>query len=377
MALRTIKNIDYVLFFSLIPLLFAGLTAMKSLGEGGDYFFNHQLVWIAISFAAFFLMNSADWRFLRKGNLLLIFYFLGVISLFLLLLLGKTTRGAAGWFDFRVFSLAPAEPMKILVILILAKYFARRHIAIAQIRHILISAVFAVLPAGLVFLQPDFGSAFIFIFIWVGMVMVSGISKKHLVMAAAAGLIAGLIGWNFLLAPYQKARISSFFYPQDLKGAGYNADQSMVAVGSGRFLGKGIGGGTQSRLEFLPEHETDFIFAAFAEEWGFVGVLFLFIFFAISLWRILKIAFMGQTNFERLYSMGLATLVFAHFFINVGMNIGLLPVTGITLPFMSYGGSAMVTLFGALGILESMRRYSLEMPGNIHENILDERQFQI
>ncbi|MEK7133437.1 MAG: FtsW/RodA/SpoVE family cell cycle protein, partial [Patescibacteria group bacterium] len=180
MALRTIKNIDYVLFFSLIPLLFAGLTAMKSLGEGGDYFFNRQLVWIAISFAAFFLMNSADWRFLRKGNLLLIFYFLGVISLFLLLLLGKTTRGAAGWFDFRVFSLAPAEPMKILVILILAKYFARRHIAIAQIRYILISAFFAGLPAGLVFLQPDFGSAFIFIFIWFGMVMVSGISKKHL-----------------------------------------------------------------------------------------------------------------------------------------------------------------------------------------------------
>jgi len=162
-----------------------------------------------------------------------------------------------------------------------------------------------------------------------------------------------------------------------LKGAGYNADQSKIAVGSGRLLGKGIGEGTQSRLEFLPEHETDFIFAAFAEEWGFIGVLFLFIFFTIVLWRILKIAFLGQTNFERLFSLGLATLIFAHFFINVGMNIGLLPVTGITLPFMSYGGSAMAALFGALGILESMRRYSLEMPGNSDENILDERKFQI
>ena len=377
MALRTIKNIDYVLFFSLIPLLSAGLITMKSLGEGGDYFFNRQLVWIIVSFAVFFLMSLADWRFLRKGNLLLIFYFFGLIFLFLLLLSGKTTRGTASWFDFYAFSLAPAEPMKIMVILILAKYFARRHVAIAQIRHILISAVFAALPAVLIFLQPDFGSAFIFIFIWVGMVMVSGISKKHLAMVAAAGLIAGLIGWNFLLAPYQQARISSFLYSQDLKGAGYNADQSKIAVGSGRLLGKGIGEGTQSRLEFLPEHETDFIFAAFAEEWGFIGVLFLFIFFTIVLWRILKIAFLGQTNFERLFSLGLATLIFAHFFINVGMNIGLLPVTGITLPFMSYGGSAMAALFGALGILESMRRYSLEMPGNSDENILDERKFQI
>ncbi|MBI2627817.1 MAG: rod shape-determining protein RodA [Candidatus Niyogibacteria bacterium] len=377
MLSKIIKNTDYVLFFSLIPILFAGLMTMKSLGEGSDYFFNRQLIWIGVSFAAFFLMSLADWRFLRKGNLLLFFYFLGVIFLFSLLLLGKTKRGTASWFDFRAFSLAPAEPMKILVILILAKYFARRHIAIAQIRHILISAFFAFLPAVLVFLQPDFGSAFIFIFIWFGMVMVSGISRKHLTMVAAAGLIAVLIGWNFLLAPYQQARISSFLYPQDLKGAGYNADQSVVAVGSGRFLGKGIGGGTQSRLKFLPEHETDFIFAAFAEEWGFIGVLFLFIFFTIALWRILKIAFLGQTNFERLFSMGLATLIFAHFFINVGMNIGLLPVTGITLPFMSYGGSAMAALFGALGILESMRRYSLEMPGNNHKNILDEREFQI
>jgi len=189
MALRTIKNIDYVLFFSLIPLLSAGLITMKSLGEGGDYFFNRQLVWIIVSFAVFFLMSLADWRFLRKGNLLLIFYFFGLIFLFLLLLSGKTTRGTAGWFDFYAFSLAPAEPMKIMVILILAKYFARRHVAIAQIRHILISAVFAALPAVLIFLQPDFGSAFIFIFIWVGMVMVSGISKKHLAMVAAAGLI--------------------------------------------------------------------------------------------------------------------------------------------------------------------------------------------
>jgi rod shape determining protein RodA len=132
----------------------------------------------------------------------------------------------------------------------------------------------------------------------------------------------------------------------------------MIAVGSGKIFGKGIGFGTQSRLEFLPEHQTDFIFAAFAEEWGFLGVLFVFLFFGIIIWRIFKISFLGQSNFESLFGMGMIIFLLAHFFIHVGMNIGLLPITGLGLPFMSYGGSNLVTVFAGLGILMGMRRYS-------------------
>lgn len=145
---------------------------------------------------------------------------------------------------------------------------------------------------------------------------------------------------------------------RDIKGSGYNAFQSQIAVGSGQFLGKGVGFGTQSRLKFLPEYETDFIFAAFAEEWGFVGVIILLICFSIILWRILAISYLGATNFEVLFGMGLVIFFVTHIIVNLGMNIGLLPVTGITVPFMSYGGSHLLTEFIGLGILMSTKKYA-------------------
>jgi rod shape determining protein RodA len=151
----------------------------------------------------------------------------------------------------------------------------------------------------------------------------------------------------------------TFIHPMaDIRGAGYNAFQSTVAIGSGEIFGKGVGYGTQSRLNFLPEYQTDFIFAAFSEEWGFIGVLLLFFFFFILIWRILVNAMLGETNFEILFGMGVAICFIAHFIINVGMNIGLLPVTGTTIPLMSYGGSHLITEFAALGILTGMKRYS-------------------
>ncbi|MBU1160004.1 FtsW/RodA/SpoVE family cell cycle protein, partial [Patescibacteria group bacterium] len=195
--------------------------------------------------------------------------------------------------------------------------------------------------------------------IWMGMILISGISKKHLLLVFLLILLIFSVSWLFIFKPYQKERILNFLDPlRDIKGAGYNANQSMIAVGSGQLLGKGIGFGTQSRLEFLPEHQTDFIFAAFAEEWGMVGVIFIFIFFGIVIWRILKNAFLGQGNFECLFGIGLAIFLMAHFAIHVGMNIGLMPITGIGMPFMSYGGSNLLTVFIGLGILMGMRKYS-------------------
>lgn len=373
MILRAVKSIDPILLLSIIPLLLAGLTTMKVLGGGSDYFFNRQIIWIGISFLVFFVMREIDWRFLKNGALLLILYGAGIGLLLLLFLVGSRFQGATSWIDLNLFSIGPAEPMKLIIILLLSKYFARRHIAIANFKHIFVSAIFVAIPAGLILIQPDFGSALIFIFIWFGMVAVSGINRKHLALVLIACVLLFGIGWNFILQDYQKSRIETFINPfLDPMGAGYNAVQAMVAVGSGELFGKGIGYGTQSRLQFLPEYETDFIFAAFAEEWGFVGVIFLFIFFNLLLWRILKVSFIGHSNFERLFSMGFATLIFAHIFVHVGMNIGILPITGITLPFLSYGGSALITLFAGLGILDSMRRYSQDMPRSDYKNLLAE-----
>ena len=364
LSFRRIFNIDWLLFLSIIPLLGAGLITMKGLspaegigGENGDYYFNRQLIWIFLALVVFFIFSLVDWRFLKSGGLLLSLLILSLISLVFLLILGIKTRGAASWFRFGAFSVSPADPIKLFLILVLAKYFSRRHIEIADIKHILISASYAVIPAALIFFQPDFGSAIIILAIWLGMVLVSGISKKHLFLFFLTTVFIFSAGWFFVLEPYQKERVLTFLDPlRDPQGAGYNALQSMIAVGSGQILGKGIGYGTQSRLEFLPEHQTDFIFAAFAEEWGFAGVTLLFVLYGIIFWRLLNIAFKGSGNFEILFGVGLTVLFLIHTIIHIGMNIGLLPVTGNTLPFMSYGGSHLLTEFFGLGMLMGMKR---------------------
>ena len=241
----------------------------------------------------------------------------------------------------------------------LAKYFSRRHVEIDNFKHIFISGLYALIPFLLVFLQPDFGGAMIIFFIWLGMTLVSGISKRHLVMVVGVGVVVFILLWGFVFAPYQKARIVNFIQPlSNIHGSGYNVYQSTIAVGSGQIFGKGVGFGTQSRLKFLPEYQTDFIFAAFSEEWGFVGALILFLLLGLIVWRILHIALLGATNFEILFGIGLAIYFMSHFIINIGMNIGIMPVTGITLPFMSYGGSHILTEFIGLGILMGMNRYS-------------------
>jgi rod shape determining protein RodA len=251
--------------------------------------------------------------------------------------------------------------MKLGLIIVLAKYFSRRHIEIANIRHIIVSGVYTIIPFVLVLLQPDFGSAMVLISIWFGLVLVSGISKVHLFSVLGIGLIIFLLGWQFIFKPYQKARIMNFVYPlADIRGSGYNAYQSTIAVGSGGLYGKGVGYGTQSRLNFLPEYRTDFIFAAFAEEWGFIGAVILLSFFGIILYKLALYALVADSTFEALFSYGVLIWIFVHMVINIGMNIGIMPVTGIPLPFMSYGGSHLLAECLALGMCAGMRRYARE-----------------
>src|SRR3989338_1317517 len=347
-------GIDWILFLATMPLIAAGLISMRSFGGESDYYFTRQLFWIGISFFVFFAFSLVDWRFLRKSELLAGFFVLMSFFLAALLVLGHTVKGAASWFDLGFFSIEPVDPLKIVVILILAKYFSRRHIEIANIRHIILPSLYVFIPAFLVFLQPDFGSFIIIFLIWLGMMLMSGINKKHLLVIFLIVIVTLASAWFFVFKPYQKARILTFVDPaRDTRGACYNALQSMIAVGSGRFFGKGIGFGSQSRLEFLTEHQTDFVFAAFAEEWGFVRALFIFLFYGIIVWRVAKIGSRAGGNFERLYSVGLNTLLVTQFFIHTGMNVGILPITGLSMPFMSYGGSFLITIFAALGILTS------------------------
>jgi rod shape determining protein RodA len=351
-------GVDWLLVLFIIPVLGAGLVTMKSF-TGESTLFNHQLIWIVVSFVFLFCFSFIDFRFLKRTDILVTLFFIFSGLLLALFVFGHTAKGAQSWFSVGIFSFQPSDMMKLVVVLILAKYFSRRHIEIGNFKHVLISGLYAFTPFILVFLQPDFGSAIIIFCIWFGMTLVSGISKKHLLIVLGAMIVAFIFLWSFVFQPYQKDRIINFIQPlSNIHGSGYNVYQSTIAVGSGQIFGKGVGFGTQSRLNFLPEYETDFIFAAFSEEWGFVGVIILFILLGLIIWRILHIALLGTTNFEILYGLGLAVYFMTHFIINIGMNLGIMPVTGITLPFMSYGGSHLLTEFIGLGILMGMNKYS-------------------
>jgi rod shape determining protein RodA len=362
------SDIDWIMIGAIIPILFFGLITMNSFGRQ-DVFFGRQIIWISVSFVVFMLFSLIDFKFLRRTSVVMTLYGVSFISLLILFSIGSVFSGAQSWLDFGFLSFQPADFAKLALVITLAKYFSRRHVEIRNYRHLIVSGVYAFIIFVLIMLQPDFGSALIIFFIWLGMVWVSGLSKKHLALVFLTGLTAFLALWFFVLADYQKARIMTFVNPlEDVQGAGYNAYQSMITVGSGQFLGKGVGLGTQSRLNFLPEYQTDFIFAAFAEEWGFLGVLILFVCFGVLFFRIISIAIKGATNFETLFALGIAIMFMSHFFIHVGMNIGLMPITGLTLPFMSYGGTNMLVSFASLGILMSMKKYSRATHRDISKN---------
>jgi rod shape determining protein RodA len=350
-------KIDWIMFFSVIAMAILGLLTM-SFFESGDAFFGKQIIWLAISIIIFFGLSFIDYRFLNKTNIVFGIFIFSLVLLFALFVLGHTAKGAMSWFNFGGMSFQPSDPAKLALIILLAKYFSRRHVEIANFKHIIVSSFYAMSLFILVFFQPDFGSALIIFLIWFGMILVSGISKKHLLIIFVIGATVFSLLWVYGLKDYQKKRVVNFIHPlSDISGSGYNAYQSTIAIGSGQIFGKGIGYGTQSKLKFLPEYKSDFIFSAFAEEWGLVGVGILFIVFAIFIWRIIANAYLGATNFEILFGLGLAILFMSHFLVNAGMALGLMPVTGIPFPFMSYGGTNLLTSFVGLGILMGMRRY--------------------
>ena len=355
---RVFANVDWFLFAAALSISLLGLATMRSFGAE-NFFFERQIIWICVAVGAFFIASLGDYSFLRRTPIVVACYMFVVSLLALIFAFGSVVLGAQTRFDLGFFAVQPADPAKLILVMVLAKYFGRRHIEIRHIRHVLVSGAYTFVLFALILLQPDFGSAIVIGGIWFGMVMMSGISWKHVLVLLLAAALAAAVLWHYGLKPYQKARIINFIHPlADIRGSGYNAYQSTVAVGSGQVAGKGIGYGTQSKLQFLPEFQTDFIFAAYAEEWGFFGVLILFGLFGVIIVRIIFTSAHGANNFDTLFAAGIAAYFMSQFTVHVGMDMGLLPITGTTLPFMSYGGSHLLTEYLALGILMGMRRHA-------------------
>lgn len=352
-----IFRFDWLLSGSVLLLIAIGLTTLFSLsGVGGTQFFERQLIWVTVGIVLFIVSSLIDFHIFRTQTAAVVsFYILTVLLLTGVLAVSPRVRGIRAWLQFGGVALQPVELAKLSLAVLLAKFFSKRHIEIYRVWHLTVSGLYVLLPVLLVILQPDPGSAVVLIAMWLAIILFSGMRLRHFFSLMGIGILAACIAWFFILLPYQQGRITSFFDPhRDAQGAGYQMIQSMIAVGSGRVWGKGLGYGSQSHLHFLPEPHADFIFAAYAEEWGFVGSILLLGLIGIVLWRIVRIGSRARDNFSRLYTIGFAALIFIQAFIHVGMNMGALPITGITLPFVSYGGSSLVTLMIGLGIVQNI-----------------------
>ncbi|MFA5392071.1 MAG: rod shape-determining protein RodA [Candidatus Paceibacterota bacterium] len=356
------KKSDRSLYFSIFLLISLGLLILGSLSKNDSprfFSLGKQLFFIGLGFLIFFFLSSLDWRFFStSSSFLMTLYFLSLTSLFLVLIFGKTVRGATGWFNLGVFNFQPIEFIKIILLLILAKYLSSRHKEIWQFKYLSTSGLYALLPIGLVIAQPDLGGAIVLISIWFVLVLASGIRwEQILLLLVIFALIVGL-AWFFLLKPYQRDRILTFVNPQkDILGIGYNRNQALIAIGSGQILGKGLGWGTQTQLRFLPLAKTDFIFAALAEELGFLGISILLSAYLLLFSRISHWVNTFDNNFCKLFTFGFTIKLLIECFINLGMNTGLLPIIGLALPFISYGGSHLLADFVGLGIINSMIRH--------------------
>lgn len=344
---------SYVLVVLIILLAVLSVISLRGIA---DYLALNQLFFFALGLVIFFITSAVHFSNWLSGRWL---WYLGIISLLLLtLLMGQVTKGAVSWLEFGSYRLQPSELLKPLLLLFLAGEFTIG--SLKNTRRILRYAVLGGLPLILVLLQPDFGTAFT-LMVGVGISLILAAPPKRLLLGSAIlGVVLAVIAWLWLLQPYQKDRLLTFVQPQqDMQGRGYNAQQAMIAVGSGGLSGQGWGQGKQSHLRFLPERQTDFLYATYAEERGFSGSAWLVLLYA-GLFTALGLIAKEITNPQhRLFIISSASLLLVQTFINIGMNIGLTPVTGIPLPLFSLGGSSILATCLTLGLIESIRRSQL------------------
>lgn len=351
------KNLDWIMLSAVFLLIAFGLLEIYSvaLSRGGENLenFYKQLLFVFIGLSALFVLANFDYHNLRSfGN----YVYLGAFLLLLgVLFFGVKIRGTTGWYDLGFFNLQPVEFAKLALIVYLAKYFSVHSLKTDSWRHLFRSGLAAAILVFLVVMQPDFGSALLLLGIWGIMLLLSGIKKTVVLILLLILVLLFSGGWFFFFEDYQKDRIMTFFQPElSDPDEGYNIAQAIIAVGAGGLTGQGVGFGSQSQLKFLPEAQNDFIFAVIAEELGFLGVCLVLSLFGVLLYRLTRAARLVKNDFGIYFLLGAAGLIFLEMFINIGMNIGLLPVVGISLPFVSYGGSALISTLLIIGICQNI-----------------------
>jgi len=354
---NSFREIDLPLFATTVAICVISILNIYGIG-GNSVFFKRHVILIGFGLLTMILVSFFNYRYLKNySSPVLLFYAIGIILL-LVTLISPPIRGAHAWIIIGSFTFEPSELVKLAVIIVTAKYFSQRHIHINQFRHIFVSGLYLLIPLGIILLQPDLGSAATLLVIWGGMILVSGINKRHLFSLLSIGVVVAYLSWIFILKPYQKERLISFINPyKDPTGIGYNVIQSKIAIGSGHWFGNGLGKGSQSRLGFLPEPYNDFVFASFTEQFGLVGVFVCLGLLITMLLRILRIGERSTNNFGKLFAVGMTLFILTHVIVSASVNIGLMPITGIPFPFLSYGGSHLFSLMIGLGLLHSIVRY--------------------
>lgn len=359
-----LSRVDWNLALVIFALNLIGLINLYSATHGiqageTSHLFWQQIVWLTLGWSVFFVVTLLDYRLLSRGVYLL--YGLNLAALLAVTLIGTKSLGAQRWLDLGFMRYQPSETMKLMMVLLIAKLFSERDsLDRMDFKALALPVSLLILPVGLTVKQPDLGTALMLIAIVGSMILFVGIRRSILVTGIVAVLIAAPLMWNFGLKEYQKNRVLTFMSPgRDPRGTGYNSIQSKIAVGSGKVLGKGFRKGTQSQLEFLPERHTDFIFSVLSEEHGFIGSVTTLGLFIILYLMSLRVAVFARDKMGALIVVGVVSYLFWHMFVNMGMVIGILPIVGVPLPLLSYGGSSLLTTMLGLGLVSSVayRRY--------------------
>jgi rod shape determining protein RodA len=353
-----LKRFSFYMILSVLMLnaisLINLLSATTNIAKHLKGIFYTQLVWIAIGWGLYWLLTFVSYRFFVRFAY--VFYILNIIALIAVMFIGKTSYGAQRWINLGFFSYQPSETMKLAMILVLAKHLSRFNPADGiGFRNLLMPMILAGIPFALTAKQPDLGTALLILAISSSMILTMRVRMHVLVTGLCFALIAGPLAWQYGLKTYQKNRVLTFLYPnKDPRGAGYNSIQAKIAVGSGQLWGKGFRNGSQSQLEFLPEKQTDFIFCVLSEEYGFLGCIATLGIYAILLLSILQCAMSAKDLYGALLSIGVFALIIWHVFVNIGMVTGLLPIVGVPLPLISYGGTSSMTMMVGLGWISSV-----------------------
>jgi rod shape determining protein RodA len=341
------KGIDWWL---LLPILLISTLGLLIIFRIDTDLVRSQLVFLFLGLALYFFLANFDIKILLNFSLL--FYLLSLVLLVVTFIVGQVTRGSVRWIKIGFLNFQASEFVKPMLILFFANLAASSKLY--KVKDLTKFFLFVILPAFLVFKQPDLGSSLVILAIWFGILLGCRVKASYLVAGAAILLLSLPLVWHFL-KPYQQQRVVTFMNPNfDPLGSGYHVLQAMIGVGSGQWFGKGLGSGTQSQLRFLPENHTDFIFASFAEEFGFIGTTFLVFIYFCLLMRILLIAQKVEDKRSTLVCLGVFMLLFFQSLINIGMNLGVLPITGITLPLFSFGGNSLVASFSGLGFVQGI-----------------------